>query len=103
MQSRPVRRLAMKMASYARNHSLSNVARKYHIIDPHGKPSRGLVKQIIEGYEPRRSCTRTRIGLPAKIRIPKPVTINQLLRLPLQDQPPQILRLALQYREEIKT
>jgi hypothetical protein len=36
------------------------------------------------------------------LRIPKPVTINQLLQLPIQDMPPEILRLALENREEWK-
>jgi hypothetical protein len=103
MQSRPVRRLASKMASYARKHSLSDVARKYHVIDPHGRPSRGLVKQIIEGYEPKRPVTRVRIGLPARVHLPRPITINQLMQLPIQDQPPQILRLAFEHREEIES
>ena len=102
MQSRPVRRLATKMASYARRHSLSDVARKFKIVDPYGYPSKGLAKQIIDGYEPRRPRTRTRIGLPARIRIPKPITINQLMQLPIQDQPTPILRLAFELREEMK-
>jgi len=35
--------------------------------------------------------------------LPKPVTINQLLQLPIQDQPVEILRLALENRTEMKT
>ena len=101
MQSRSVARLSRKMASYRQNHSLSETARKYRIVDPDGRPSTGLVRLIIRGYEPRRSCTRQRLGLPARIRLPRPVTINQLLRLPLQDMPPEILRLALEFREEM--
>lgn len=102
MQSRPVRRLALRMASYAKRHSFTDVARKFGIVDPHGQPSRGLALRIIQGYEPKRPYTRTRIGLPEKLRIPKPVTINQLLQLPIQDMPPEILRLALENREEWK-
>ena len=103
MQSRPVRRLALKMASYARRHSLSDVARKFKIVDPHGGPSRGLAYQIMRGYEPKRPTTRTRIGLPARVSIPQPVTINKLMQLPIQDQPAAILRLALIYREEMRS
>jgi hypothetical protein len=33
----------------------------------------------------------------------KPVTINQLMRLPIQDQPTEILRLALENRVEMKS
>jgi hypothetical protein len=101
MQSRLTRRLAARMASYAKRHSLSDVARKFGIHDPHGLPSRGLVKQIIEGYEPKRPTTRTRIGLPAKAHITRPVTINQLMQLPIQDMPVVILRLAFENREEM--
>ena len=101
MQSRVTRRLALKMASYHQKHSFTEVARKFGIINPSGLPSKGLAKQIIQGYEPRRKKTRARIGLPEKVRIPKPVTINQLLKLPIQDMPPEILRLAFENREEI--
>ena len=90
------------MASYHRKHSFTEVARKFGIINPSGRPSRGLAKQIIQGYEPRRPQTRTRIGLPPKAIIPKPVTINQLLQLPIQDMPTEILRLAFENREEYK-
>ena len=54
---------------------------------------------LIRGIIPANKVIQKRLG----IRLPRPVTINQLLQLPLQDQPPQILRLALQYREEIKS
>jgi hypothetical protein len=90
------------MASYAKRHSLSKVALKFGIVDPTGHPSRGLALQIIQGYEPKRPTTRTRLGLPEKVSIPKPVTINQLLQLPLQDQPVEILRLAVENRGEWK-
>ena len=89
------------MASYHQKHSFSEVARKFGIFSPAGCPSRGLAKQIIQGYEPKRPQTRRRIGLPEKVRIPKPVTINQLLQLPIQDMSPEILRLAFENREEI--
>ena len=32
----------------------------------------------------------------------RPVTINQLLQLPIQDMPTEILRLAFEHREEMK-
>lgn len=103
MQSRPVRRLALKMGSYAKRHSLKSTAEKFGIVSPTGKPSKGLALQIIQGYEPKRPCTRTRLGLPEKVRFPKPVTVNQLMQLPIQDQPPEILRLALENRMEMKS
>ena len=34
------------------------------------------------------------------IRLPKPVTINQLMQLPIQDMPTEILRLAFENRKE---
>lgn len=36
------------------------------------------------------------------IHLHKPVTINQLLQLPIQDMPTEILRLAFEHREEWK-
>jgi hypothetical protein len=36
------------------------------------------------------------------IHLHRPVTINQLLQLPIQDMPPEILRLALENREKYK-
>ena len=97
-----MRRLALRMAIYAKRHTLADVAQKFKIVDPTGKPSSGMVSLIIQGYEPKRPYTRTRIGLPEKARIPKPVTINQLMQLPIQDMPPEILLLALENREEWK-
>jgi len=35
------------------------------------------------------------------IHLPKPVTINQLMQLPIQDMPTEILRLAFENREEM--
>ncbi|MBE3117662.1 MAG: hypothetical protein IMZ50_02760 [Candidatus Atribacteria bacterium] len=58
--------------------------------------------RIIQGYEPKRPITRTRLGLPEKSRIPEPVTINRLMQLPIQDMPPEILRLAFENRTEMK-
>jgi hypothetical protein len=101
MQSRPTNRLAKKMASYARRHSWTETARKFQITDPTGKPSRQLAQRIAVGYEPKKPDTRSRCGLPVKITLPHPVTINQLLKLPISDMPPEILRLAFDNREEM--
>jgi len=80
--------------------------RKYHrfgsyhrLADALGVNVRYVYEFVINGRIP----ANTRIQRAMGIYLHKPVTINQLLQLPLQDQPPQILRLALQYREEIKT
>lgn len=101
MQTRATRRLAEKLASYAKKHSWNASARRYKIIGPDGKPSRGLAKQIACGYEPKKTETRRRIGLPEKVHAQKPVTPNQLFRLPIQDMPSEILRLALEHRTEM--
>jgi hypothetical protein len=103
MQTRPTDRLSKKLAKYAHKHSLNQTARKYGIIDPHGKPSRGLVSLIIDGYEPKRTETRLRLGLPARIRFPRPrPTINDLFQLPIKEMPPEVLRYALEHREEYR-
>jgi hypothetical protein len=102
MQTRVTSRLAKKLASYARRHSWTETARKYKITRPNGKPSKGLAKQIAEGYEPMRPETRARCGLPAKVTPPHPVTINQLLKLPVSEMPTEILKLAFENREEMQ-
>jgi len=89
------------MANFAKKHSLRETAQKFHVVNPSGAPSKGLALQIIQGYEPRRACTRTRLGLPARIHLPRPVTINQLMQLPIQDMPGPVLRLALEFRKEM--
>jgi hypothetical protein len=104
MQTRPMSRLARKMASYARKHSLSQTAEKFSILDPLGQPSRQLTRLLINGYEPRRAQTRGRLGLPVEIKIPAPKrTINDhLANDPIQDMPAPLLEYALTNREEIQ-
>lgn len=101
MQSRATSRLAKKLTSYARRHSWRQTAVKFNVCGPNGKPSKGMAKRISEGYEPKKPDTRSRCGLPAKITPPHPVTINQLLQLPISEMPPEILRLAFLNREEM--
>ena len=101
METRSTTRRIAKITSYALTHSLSKTARRYRILGPDGKPSRALVSRMIDGWVPRTRECRIRCGLPPRIRLSKPVTINQLLQLPIQDQPPEILRLAFENRTEM--
>jgi hypothetical protein len=50
---------------------------------------------VVHGIVPANRSIQRKLGIPQ----PKPVTINQLLNLPIQDMPHQILRLALENRE----
>ena len=80
--------------------------RKYHRFGSYHRLADALgvnVRYVYEFMTNGRIPANTRIQRAMGIYLHKPVTINQLMQLPLQDQPPQILRLALQYREEIKT
>ena len=103
MQTRPTCRLVQKMARYARKHSRRQVAEKFGIVDPHGQPSKGLVKMLLDGYEPIKPETRIRLGLPPEL--PKPVhhrTIDEHLATdPIQDMPAPLLRWALENRHEM--
>jgi hypothetical protein len=67
MQTRPIRRLAAKMAQERRLEppvSYPKIARKYGITTPKGKPNPGMVKRLIDGYQPRRPATLARIPIP---------------------------------------
>lgn len=103
MQTRPTNRLSRRMASYARNHSLSQTAKKFGILDPEGHPSRQLTRLMISGYEPRKPETRRRLGLPSEIRYPaRRRTINEhLAEDPISDLPAPLLRYAFEHREEL--
>jgi len=102
MQTRPTSRLAKKLASYARRNSLSKTARRYGITDPEGRPSKGLTRLLITGYEPRKPATRIRLGLPPEIHEVKRRTINEHLSQDrIQDMPAPLLRWAIQNREEM--
>jgi hypothetical protein len=102
MQTRATSRLSKKLTSYARRHSWRDTAKKYNILSKTGKPSKGMAKLIAEGYEPKKAETRARCGLPEKISLPHPVTINQLMKLPISEMPPEILKLAFEHREEMQ-
>lgn len=103
MQSRQLYRLALKMAKYRRNHSWRETASHFGILAPDGYPSKGLAKQIVDGYEPKRPVTRVRIGLPPMIPKENHPKINDLFRLPIQDMPAPVLRYALEHREEMRS
>jgi hypothetical protein len=102
MQTRATSRLSRKLTSYARLHSWTQTANKYRILTKNGKPSKGMAKLIAEGYEPKKAETRVRCGLPEKISLPHPVTINQLFKLPISKMPTPILKLAFEHREEMQ-
>lgn len=67
MQSRPVRRLAAKLRSERRRKkpkSYRRLSLDYGILSSNGTPNPGLVKNIIDGFEPTDPDTRRRIHLP---------------------------------------
>lgn len=105
MQTRPTYRLVQKMARYARKHSRREVALKFGIIDPNGKPARSMVTMLLNGYEPRRADTRQRLGLPTEIKLPAPRrSINQhLAHDSIQDMPAPLLAYAIEHRKELRT
>jgi hypothetical protein len=69
MQSRLTRRVAQKLAIAHRSMSFRQVAKLYGIVTESGKPNPGLVKHLIDGYQPRRPDTLRRCGL---LRAPRP-------------------------------
>lgn len=78
--------------------------RQYHRLGSYHRvaDARGInvryVYEFINHYAvPANRKIQTALG----IYLHKPVTINQLMQLPIQDMPPEILRLALENREEI--
>jgi hypothetical protein len=64
MQTRPTTRLARILASAHRKKSFRQIAIQYQILTPGGHPDKGMVKRIIDGYEPKLPETRARLGLP---------------------------------------
>jgi hypothetical protein len=62
------------------------------------------VAWIKKGWIPRTPACRQRCGLPPKPRRKtlRPMTINQMLNLPIQDTPPEILAWQLENREEME-
>jgi hypothetical protein len=73
MQTRPIRRLARKMAQEHRFTSLRNLARKFGITTPTGKPNPGMVKRIMDGYQPRRPSTLRRVPIPPPDPVDEPI------------------------------
>jgi hypothetical protein len=53
----------------------------------------------VNGNVPVNKKIQRALGIP---RLPHPITINQLMHLPIQDMPGEILKLALENREEMK-
>lgn len=66
MQSRSIRRLSKIMASANRSMSFRQVAKTYQITTPKGKPNPGMVKRIIDGYQPKRRSTLARCPVPPR-------------------------------------
>jgi len=64
MQTRPIRRLAKLLAKERRFLSYPKLAKKYQITTPAGKPNPGMVKRLIEGYQPHRPATLRRCPVP---------------------------------------
>ena len=66
MQSRAIRRLAREMRSTHRiTKSWLATAKRHHIVNAQGIPSKGLAYRIaIDGYEPREHETLLRLRLP---------------------------------------
>ena len=68
MKSRLTRQLSQKLAQAHRSMSYRRVAKAYGITTPAGRPNGGMVKRLIDGYQPKRTDTLLRCGL-----IPQPV------------------------------
>jgi hypothetical protein len=83
----------------ARKMTCVEIAGKY------GKPVTAAdISRILHNVFPKNQAKREALGLsPICVtcyrRIPRPITINKLLHLPIQDMPAEILKLALHYRE----
>jgi hypothetical protein len=65
MKTRPTTQLARILASAVKKSNFRKVAIEYQILTADRLPNPGMVKQLINGYEPRRPETRARLGLPA--------------------------------------
>lgn len=64
MQTRPIRRLARILSKASRSTSFRQLAKTYRITTPAGKPNPGLVKHLIDGYQPHRPDTLSRCPVP---------------------------------------
>jgi hypothetical protein len=65
MQIRTTARLSRILASAVKKSSFRQAAIDHNIFTADGRPDPGMVKHLINGYEPRRPETRARLGLPA--------------------------------------
>jgi hypothetical protein len=70
MQSRLTRRLSEKLSKAHRSMSFRAVARKFEITTPAGKPNSGMVKRLIEGYQPKKFDTLWRCHLLPQPKMP---------------------------------
>lgn len=80
--------------------------RQYHrlgsyqlVADARGVNVNHVYKFLVHNVIPVSKDIQKALGL----RLHRPVTINQLMQLPIQDMPTEILRLALENREEMKS
>ena len=80
------------------------LVRQYHrlgsyqrMADARGINIRYVYEFMSQGVVPANRKIQKALG----IHLPKPVTINQLMQLPIQDMPTEILRLAFENREEM--
>lgn len=64
MQTRPTRQLARILAATLKTASFRETARQHKILTADGRPDPGLVKLLVNGYEPINDITRARLGLP---------------------------------------
>jgi hypothetical protein len=70
MQTRLTQRLARKLAKAKRSASFPAVARMFEITTPAGKPNPGMVKRLIEGYQPKKLDTLRRCHLLPRPKLP---------------------------------
>ena len=69
----------------------------HKVASARGVNVRYVYEFMVHNVIPENRKARAALG----IRVHRPVTINQLLQLPIQDMPTEILRLAYENREEM--
>ena len=69
----------------------------HKVASARGVNVRYVYEFMVHNVIPENRKVRAALG----IRVHRPVTINQLLQLPIQDMPTEILRLAYENREEM--
>ena len=67
------------------------------VANARGVNVRYVYEFLVEGIVPCNKQIQRALGL----HLHSPVTINQLLNIPIQDMPVEILRLAMEHREDI--